>query len=182
MTTDNIDAVLTTYTVLNDSLEMIKRLAPQPIAPAVTQGTFVKGKSATEIEDTIEYERLEFNDVMVVSLFAAFERELRSAFLNAVNTDWSAHTPTMLNIRGISTDAIERWAVLDMVAALRDVVDGNLRGEVKEIYAYRNWVAHGKNIRRTPARQAVPRQVYQTLARFIRQAATVMSFSLPSTH
>jgi hypothetical protein len=127
-----------------------------------------------EIEDSIEYERLEFNDVMVVSLFAAFERELRSAFQNAVNTDWHAHNPTMLNIRGMTTDATERWAVLDMVAALREVVDGNLRGEVKEIYAYRNWVAHGKNSQRTPAWQAAPRRVYRTLTLFIQQAAAVM--------
>jgi len=61
-----------------------------------------------------------------------------------------------------------------MVAALRDVVDGNLRGEVKEIYAYRNWVAHGKNSRRTPAQQLYPRQVFRTLSLFIQQAATVM--------
>jgi hypothetical protein len=174
MTANSINAVLKTYTVIDDSLKMIKRLAPQPIAPAITQETFVIGKSAAEIKDTIEYERLEFNDVMVVSLFAAFERELRSAFENVANTEWSARTPTTLRIRGLATDAIERWAVLDMVTALSDVVDGNLRGEVKEIYTYRNWVAHGKNSRRTPARQAVPMQVYLTLSRFIQQAAAAM--------
>jgi hypothetical protein len=174
MTADSINAVLATYTVLDDSLKMVKRLTPKPIAPAIARRTFVVGKSAADITATIEYEWLELNDVMVASLFAAFERELRSAFLNVVTTDWSAHTPTMLNIRGITTDAIERWAVLDMITALREVVDGNLRGEVKEIYAYRNWVDHGKNRHRTPARQFYARQVYKTLSQFIQQAATVI--------
>jgi hypothetical protein len=174
MTADSINEVLTTYNVINESLEMIKTLAPKPIDPAIVEKTFAKGKSAAEIGTTIDRQRKEFNDVMVASLFAAFERELRQAFLNAVNTDWSAHSPTMLNIKGISTDAIERWAILDMVAALRDVVDGDLRGKVKEIYAYRNWVAHGKNSRRTPAQQFYPRSVFMELSRFIQQAATVI--------
>jgi hypothetical protein len=174
MTADSINAVLATYHVINESLNIVEALSPKPIDPVVARKTFVEGKSAVEIEDIIEYERTEFNDVMVVSLFAAFERELRSAFQNAVKTEWPAHKPTMLNIRGMTTDAIERWVVLDMIAALRDVVDDNLRGEVKEIYTYRNWVAHGKNSRRAPARQAVPRQVYKTLLRFIQQAAKVM--------
>jgi hypothetical protein len=174
MTADSINEVLTTYNVINDSMEMIKTLAPKPIDPVIVEKTFAKGKSATEIGTTIDRQRNEFNDVMVASLFAAFERELRQAFLNAVNTDWSAHSPTMLNIRGITTDAIERWAILDMIAALRDVVGDNLRGEVKEIYAYRNWVAHGKNRRRTPTRQFYSRQVYKTLSLFIQQAASVI--------
>jgi hypothetical protein len=80
----------------------------------------------------------------------------------------------MLNIRGITTDAIERWAVLDMITAFRDVVDDNLRGQIKEIYTYRNWVAHGKNSQRTPVRQSFPKQVYMTLSRFIQQAATAI--------
>jgi hypothetical protein len=174
MTADSINTVLSTYDVIDESLDIVKRLALTPIDPAIARKTFVEGKSEAEIKTTIKREWNEFNDVMVVSLFAAFERELRGAFQNAVNTDWHAHNPTMRNIRGMTSDAIERWAVLDMVAALRDVVDGNLRGEVKEIYAYRNWVAHGKNSQRTPARQAVPKQVYKTLSRFIQQAASVM--------
>jgi hypothetical protein len=174
MTVDSINEVLTTYIVLDNSLEMIKTLGSKPIDPAFVEKTFAKGKSTTEIGTTIDRQRNEFNDVMVASLFAACERALRQAFLNAVHTDWSTHSLTMLNIKGITTDAIERWAVLDMIAALRDVVDGNLRGEVKEIYAYRNWVAHGKNRRRTPTRQFYPRQVYKTLSLFIQQAASVI--------
>lgn len=57
-----------------------------------------------------------------------------------------------------------------MVEAFSDVVDDDLRGKVKQIYEYRNWVAHRKNQNRLPSARTDPKTVHIALVDFILQA------------
>lgn len=50
----------------------------------------------------------------------------------------------------MNSGVVERWTVKDMIDALTPSVDEDLRGQVKQIYDYRNWVAHGRNPKRQP--------------------------------
>jgi hypothetical protein len=74
----------------------------------------------------------------------------------------------------LSNESIERWTITDMLFALRDIVDGDTRGQVKQVYEYRNWVAHGKNQHKSPAINASPRFTFNLLIRFITQASAVL--------
>jgi hypothetical protein len=62
----------------------------------------------------------------------------------------------------------------DMLFALRDIVDGATRGQVKQVYEYQNWVAHGKNQNKVPATNVSPYSVYTLLSQFITQASAVL--------
>ncbi|MDR3333773.1 MAG: hypothetical protein LBT13_02640 [Treponema sp.] len=75
MTTDTINEVFETYKDINVGLDIMKRLAGQPVHTLVAD-TFLAGKGTKELIKRIEHDQDEFDNVMVVSLFAAFEREL----------------------------------------------------------------------------------------------------------
>jgi hypothetical protein len=62
----------------------------------------------------------------------------------------------------------------DMLFALRDIVDDAARGQVKQVYEYRNWIAHGKNKNKIPATNVSPYSVYTLLSQFIIQASAVL--------
>ncbi|MBF0257934.1 MAG: hypothetical protein HQK62_03680, partial [Desulfamplus sp.] len=79
-------------------------------------------------------------------------------------------TKTIERITSLTTNSIERWTINDMVEAFSDIVDGELRGRVKQIYEYRNWIAHGKNPNRLPSARTDPKTVHISLVDFILQA------------
>jgi hypothetical protein len=116
----------------------------------------------------------EFDDVMVLALFAAFERELRISIQNVLSVNLHMQNQTVLRLAELSNESIERWTMTDMLFALRDIVDGGTRGQVKQVYEYRNWVAHGKNQHKSPAINASPRFTFNLLTRFITQASVVL--------
>lgn len=58
----------------------------------------------------------------------------------------------------------------DMIDALQDVVKPEVRSKIKQIYTYRNWVAHGKNQNKLPSIQTDPKTVQATLCDFMIQA------------
>jgi hypothetical protein len=87
----------------------------------------------------------EFNDVMVLALFAAFERELKMSVQNVLNTNLNPQNSMVFRLAELTSDSIERWTMTDLLSTLRNIVDDNILGQVKQVYEYRNWVAHGKN-------------------------------------
>jgi hypothetical protein len=117
---------------------------------------------------------VEFNDVMVLALFAAFERELRISIQNILSVNLHTQNQTVLRLAELSNESIERWTLTDMLFTLCDIVDSGTRGQVKQVYEYRNWVAHGKNQHKVPAINASPRFVFGLLDRFITQASAVL--------
>ena len=112
----------------------------------------------------------ELDGIMVLSLFASFERELRVFIQNIIECNTNKRTKTIERITSLTTDSIERWTINDMVEAFSDIVDEELRGKVKQIYEYRNWVAHGKSPNRLPSARTDPKTVHISLVDFIFQA------------
>jgi hypothetical protein len=69
-----------------------------------------------------------------------------------------------------TVDSIERWTVTDIIDILKDVVPDELRGRAKQIYEYRNWVAHGRNKNHLPSSRTDPKTAYAVLSDFIDMA------------
>jgi hypothetical protein len=138
------------------------------------KGTVFWGKQADEFEPQMLSMVAEFDDIMVLALFAAFERELRISIQNILNATLRTQDLTVLRLVELTSESIERCAITDMLFALRAVVDDKIRGQVKQVYDYRNWVAHGKNQNRVPAINASPRLTFKLLSEFITQASTIL--------
>jgi hypothetical protein len=81
---------------------------------------------------------------------------------------------TVLRFAKLTNESIERWSMTDMLFALRNIVDDGTRGQVKQVYEYRNWVAHDKNQHKMPAIKASPRFTFNLLTRFVTQASAVL--------
>jgi hypothetical protein len=176
MKADTLHEVYATYKAIDDSLHVTKRIveSSNQSIRALHKGTLFWGKRATEFEPQMVSIVAEFNDIMVLALFAAFERGLRISVQNMLNVNLHTQNQTVLRFAELTNESVERWIMTDMLFALRDIVDGATRGQVKQVYEYRNWVAHGKNPGRVPAANASPAPVYALLSRFITQASAVL--------
>lgn len=104
---------------------------------------------------------------MVLSIFASFERELRSSIQDVVVANMSIINKTVERINVAAVENIERWTVTDIIDILKDVVSDELRGRAKQIYEYRNWVAHGRNKDQLPSSRTDPKTAYAVLSDFI---------------
>ena len=67
---------------------------------------------------------------------------------------------------------VEYWSPEDMLGLLKRSLfttpeQGNRLGIAKQIYEYRNWVAHGKNPQKPPHAQITPKPAYDTLTEVV---------------
>jgi hypothetical protein len=176
MKADSVDQTFLTYKLIYASLRLTKQIAESPDSTLQTlyRNLPLWGKKGAAFEPQMVSTITEFNDVMVLALFAAFERELRISIQNVLSANLRTQNQTVLRLAELTSDSIERWTMTDMLFALRDIIDGGTRGQVKQVYEYRNWVAHGKNQHKSPAINASPRFTFNLLTRFITQAAAVL--------
>ena len=169
MNEDVVRDVFSVYEVLKDALKVTRRSIDREIYTLHNRTIFL-GEKKDDVADRLSAVESDLDDIMILSLFASFERELRVFIQDIVSRSTNKNTRTVERITDLATDAIERWTIADMVDAFSDVVDIKLRGRVNQIYEYRNWVAHGKNQNKLPSARTDPKSVQITLIDFILQA------------
>lgn len=125
-----------------------------------------------EIKTQVDKIKNELNDLTIVSLWSIFE-----AFLNdelkkqADNITKNIADPILKNISFYSLKESEKWLKDDVLDLYKVSVDSQLVGDVKEIYNYRNWVAHGKT--RNKPFNLEPFIAYQKLTEFLLEAKLI---------
>jgi hypothetical protein len=176
MKVDTVDQTFSTYKLIYASLRAIQDIAEssEPVIQKFYKNIPFWGKNSADFDSQMIFTVTEFDDVMVLALFAAFERELRTSIQDVISANLHTQNQTVLRLAELTSDSIERWTMADMLSALCDIVDGSTRGQVKQVYEYRNWVAHGKNQHKIPAIKASPRFTFNLLTRFITQASAVL--------
>ncbi|MFZ4617854.1 MAG: hypothetical protein ACOYM2_16855 [Rectinemataceae bacterium] len=164
-----VDEVFSTYEYIKDSMKVAKRTINRDLSILQRRTLFIgedKGKVLTRLAEV----ESELDDIMVLSLFAAFERELRLFIQDILDGNLSKKNSTVAFLGGLTRESIERWTVADMIDAMKDVVDESTRGKAKQIYEYRNWVAHGKNKSKLPSIRTDPKTVQALLLSFMNSA------------
>jgi hypothetical protein len=131
------------------------------------------GEQNDEIIKRISSVEVDLDDIMILSLFASFERELRSFVQNIIDTNINKNNKIIVKFITLTSDSIERWIIKDIIDSFEGIVDEDIRSKVKQIYDYRNWVAHGKNPNKLPPIRTDPKIVFVTLCDFTNQAASV---------
>lgn len=61
---------------------------------------------------------------------------------------------------------VERGRFVEIIDIFKPLVDLKLIGMVKQVYEYRNWVAHGKNVDKAPSK-VDPVSAYERLLDFL---------------
>jgi hypothetical protein len=125
MKADTVDQTFLTYKLIYASLRLTKQIAE---SSDYTLQTLYKnlplwGKKGAEFEPQMVSTITKFNDVMVLALFAAFERELRISIQNVLGANLQIQNQTVLCLAELTSESIERWSMIDMLFALRYSVD-----------------------------------------------------------
>jgi len=168
-----VNSVFSVYEILKDSIKVTRRSINKDLNELHNQTVFF-GEQRDNMLKKMSAVEIDLDDIMVLSLFASFERELRFSIKEIIDKNTIKINPTLIKLTTKTTDSIERWTVIDMVDALSDVVSEEMRGKVKQIYEYRNWVAHGKNTYKLPSTKTDPKTVQITLSDFILQASSAI--------
>ncbi len=164
-----VNDVFSVYEFLKDSIKVTKRSIVKDMFDLHNRTLFWGEQKELVMKQFVGVES-ELEDIMILSLFASFERELRVSIQTAIDGNVRKLNPTLERLALLLSGSIERWTVLDMIDALEDVVDRDTRSKAKQIYNYRNWVAHGKNPAKPPAIRTDPKTVQVALIDFMVQA------------
>ena len=173
MTIDTLNQVFSTYEVLKDSIKVTRRSINKSIGNLHTNTVFFAEQNDIIIKKISSVEE-ELDDIMILSLFASFERELRVSIQFTIDLSVQRVNPVINKFIELTSESIERWTMKDIIDAFDGFVNENNRGIVKQIYEYRNWVAHGKNPDKLPSIKTDTKTVFMNLCDFISQASRAL--------
>ena len=169
-----LDPVLRWYTTAKDSIRVTRRVIDTGIANAVTSKHVFHVMTQTENETALDQAQEELERLVVLGLVAIFERSLRDHLsalpIIPVVTGVPLHDSVRIQIiRDMEFWHIERI----LLESLFTAVDPLLKGQVKQIIDYRNWVAHGHTRSQPPPLVISPVIAHQRLTDFLTQAKVI---------
>lgn len=149
---------------LKDSLKVTKRVLNKKISNIFGKTIFEKQKPKT-INTLTESATNELDDLVVLSLFASFERQLRKEIITK-SLILEKIDPTKLGkkISSQVSKEIEYWKIDEIIDLFNPVVDSYICGQLKEIKRYRDWLAHGKMRKKSVS--ADPKTTFETIKLF----------------
>lgn len=169
-----LDPVMAWYQIALDSIRVTRRVVEQQIAGAVTAKHVFFARPQADNVTGLEEAKKELARLVVLSLTAIFERTLRD-YLNQIPVAaLPPGDPHRDAVRNELIKDIEFWNISSRVLEVFPAVDPNLRGQVKQIIDYRNWVAHGHSLGKPPPSNVVPEDAYLRLTDFLAQAGVVV--------
>ena len=181
-----LDAIRDRYLLTQQCVRVVARVvrtgAKKIIQP---KHTFLVGVDVATAERLAGEAEEHLDRLTVLDLTSAFERYLRLHVLYSYHAAFAAGTPRLDAIHGELKKDIEFWNVSERLLTLFSGVDAVVRGNVKQVIDYRNWVAHGKwadqllSLTTNPTHIAPkpnkisPEQAYDRLTAFLTQAGLV---------
>lgn len=172
MNTGYIIDIYSNYLVVKDSLKVTRRSIKKEVSILYNRTIFENSKQ-DEVNLMLESAAKDLADLIVLGLFATFERQLRAEILNK-SSKLQEIIPAELEerINTLAQKEIERWRIGEIIDLFDFLVDENVRGKLKQILQYRNWIAHGKSPNALPSvRSADPKTTYETILEFVSQMA-----------
>jgi len=158
------------YEVSVDCFKVAKKAIKQQKTGLFADSDWLTRQNAHEY---IDKTAIEVNDLFVFSLWAAFERFVITYLqTKAVGLQQTVVPLTLANpLSEYIQKEIEYWNPKDMLDLLKNIqsIDKNAIGKAKQILEYRNWIAHGKNVKKTVSVKAMtPLYTYQTLNEIVK--------------
>jgi hypothetical protein len=163
-----LDDVLRWYRLIKDSqavaLHLI-RLHPE----SVPKDSLFTGQTLEEARNLLQQATAEVDDLTIVSLVAVFEQRILDHLTDIVKTLQSQQQGVLpLEVLKYGLDKAERWYFPDVLDFFKVPVATEVIGQAKQIYQYRNYVAHGKKGIKPVALD--PLTAYKRLSIFLEQA------------
>lgn len=164
MSSLTIDQIYRNYLILRDTVKVTRRAVKGDDTHYLYRNTAFE-YSTFEVDTSKAIQELE--ELIVLSLFAAFERWLRDTVLEKSEV-LETIMPTELGIKlsRLAKEEIERWKTKEIIR-LFDYASKQNTMKLMQILDFRNWVAHGKNIEKLPAITTDAKTVYETIIGFM---------------
>lgn len=157
-------------------MEIVKnshKIMTNTVANAIIAKYNLSSSKKDEIKKEVDKSKIELADLTIVSLWAVFEAFLNDKIKEKTDQITNIISDTLSNqIANYAFNESDRWVkdnVLDLYKSI--ISDPDIVGDVKEVYKYRNWVAHGK-ARRKPF-NLDPFVAYQKLTKFLIEAELI---------
>lgn len=102
-------------------------------------------KELKETLDLLTKSIEELNDLTIVSLVSIFEQTLLAHIREFIHHQMNPTNQMNNQVTNYVIQQAERGKFTEIMDLYKSVVDQQVIGMVKQVYTYRNWVAHGKN-------------------------------------
>lgn len=133
------------------------------------KGTLFLAANPSDAENAIKDAEKRAGDLVVLALFATFERFMIERLQSARQWLQGGYpTEYAKQLAAKFEDAVERWQFGEILDLFNVEIDKDLLGHAKSIKKYRDWIAHQNPKSGTPP-QAVPRQTYEVLTKIIEE-------------
>ncbi len=131
------------------------------------QRTRLETEIITEAEAIIKESNKQSDDLFVLALWATFERFIRDDLQKRGKILCNSNPPVLgISIYEHFEKEVEFWKAAEILNFLKDSLfknKTNVIGHAKQVLAYRDWVAHGKNPKNPPSVTPNPTDAYNTL-------------------
>ncbi len=168
--TNPLDSIIAWYTTAKDSIRVTRRVIEKSTAGIITKKHVFHGKAKNESETSLNRALVELNQLVVLALTAIFERSLRDYLCDLPVIAPSTSDPHQNAVRDEILKDVRFWNISSRVLDVFVTVEPTLRGEVKQVIDYRNWVAHGRTTAEPPPVIMTPAKAYERLTEFLTQA------------
>jgi len=137
------------YNASKDAFRITKKAVKHSDKVILLKKTKFRLQSITDVETSITQSAKITEDLFVLSLWSTHERFVR-IYLQQKGATLQAIQPTVLAppMYTYFCDEVEFWKpnqILDLLKKTLFMTDSHLIGQAKQILAYRDWIAHGKN-------------------------------------
>jgi len=165
MNSNPLIPILKAYEISTDCFKVAKRAVKQQQSNLFADSNWLNRQNAHE---DIDKTATEVSDLFVFSLWAAFERFVITYLqTKAIGLQKTVVPITLANpLSEYVQKEMEYWTPKGILDLLKNVqsIDKNTIGKAKQILEYRNWIAHGKDMKKTSSVKAMtPVYTYQTL-------------------
>jgi hypothetical protein len=156
-----------------DSMRVTQRVLNLNLPGVVTIRHVFFHQPVADCTARIQAAKEELQRLVVLALTAIFERTLRDYLVQMSLTALPPGDPHGDAVRAEIVKDIEFWNISARVMDVFPGVDPAVRGDVKQIIDYRNWVAHGHTLARPAPARVVPVKAHQVLTAFLVQAGVI---------
>lgn len=163
-----LDDVLEWYQFIKDSQDVSLRLIKLH-SESVPKDSRFAGKTLAEARTLLEQASAEVDDLVIISLAAVFEQKILDHLIDVANMMRISQQGVFpLEVLKYGLDKLERWYFPDVLDFFKTLVHVDIIGQAKQIYQYRNYVAHGKKGIKPASTDLI--KAYERLTKFLEQA------------
>jgi len=168
-----LDEVMEWFQTARDAIRVTERIVTQKIPRAIIRKHRFHGQSEAACCELLTSSLDKLTHHVILGLTAIFERTLRDHLRKSPVLMAPTGDPHLDGVRSEILKDIEFWNLSARVVELFPSVDGNVRGLVRQIIEYRNWVAHGHSLGTSAPLKLEAIDAHRNLTTFLVQAGVI---------